>query len=201
MADVKISGLPPGANVATPDFYPAVKGGVTVRITHAQLMTLIETALTKLLLSGGGISLNANGSAALGNGSVLVGIGGDLQVGAGAAVIQPDGSATFGTGALSIATDGSISIPLKWQLAADGSATFAGALVAIDSLGVIAQPGGNWAIQQDGSAQFSGGLVQIEPDGDILIVDKTKGVILTAPDNSLWRLQVSNTGVLTTVAA
>lgn len=137
MADVKISVLPPGANAATPDFYPAVKGGVTVRITHAQLMTLIETALTKLLLSGGGISLNADGSAALGNGSVLVGVGGDLQVGAGAAVIQVDGSANFVGGITTVDGAGAISVGGQVQINADGSASFGSGLITMTSVGDI----------------------------------------------------------------
>ena len=47
---------------------------------------------------------------------------------------------------------------------------------------------------------FTGDSVPLTYDEDIEITDSTKWVILTSPDNTRWRVQVDNTGALTTTS-
>lgn len=58
MAGVKISGLPAAPSAQTTDIYPIVQGGVTYKLTTAQLITLLNTSLatTFLPLAGGTMS-------------------------------------------------------------------------------------------------------------------------------------------------
>lgn len=92
------------------------------------------------------------------------------------------------------------------SLGNDGSAQFAGASVVVTAAGLVHGPASNWVLNPDGSASLASGGFQINGSGgattseDVEILDTVRGVILHSPNDTRYRIQVSNIGVLSAVA-
>ena len=116
----KFTDLPAASAAHTTDLLAKVDdpSGVPIsqKLTVAQLATLLQTSFSLITLSGGLISLAANGSATLASGlTVFSATGGltltdGLGVGGATTVFQADGSASIANGHVSISTAGDIEI-------------------------------------------------------------------------------------------
>jgi fibronectin-binding autotransporter adhesin len=112
MADQKISmiwaGAPAAAFTGTTHLEAEI-GGLEKGVSGAQIATYIQTALASLILSGGLVSLNADGSASFASGAILINGDGSASFGSGAVLINADGSASFG-GQIFLDTSGGVAI-------------------------------------------------------------------------------------------
>lgn len=83
----------------------------------------------------------------------------------------------------------------NWSIDANGGASL-GNITLIDNGGL------DGTIKAFGNIATSGQLSasNITTSGDVEITDKTKGIILTAPNNSKWRVTINNSGALVTTA-
>lgn len=182
MADQKISTLPAAGAAVGTDQHEINQGGVSKRLTNAQIATLIETILTKLILSGGKIALNADGSATFAAAAIQIDALGNLFINGtsiqegvtSAFAINGDGSAQFATGVVSITPGGDV-LSLSLSINA-GVAT-------INSSGDL-------------------NAVSLTADvNDVKVQTVGKGFVLKSPDSTQWRLQVSNAGVVSAALA
>lgn len=137
--DQKISTLPAAASAVGTDQHEVNQGGVSRRLTNAQIATYIETALTNLTIPG-----------TLGIGAALVVDGvttetfvkGPLIGDAGGWLINPDGFANF-AGTLI-------------QFNANGSASFAGGQVQFSATGDVTFTNGGLDVQSGAVAASAG---------------------------------------------
>ncbi len=192
MADKKISDLPPTASVNTDDTFEKSlhNAAPSERMTVAQLVTFLQTAMTLLQLSGGNIKFNADGSGSLGrqnfadgtlslldaltgsNMIVLSGNDGSGNFAQGQSSLNGDGSARFASGAATIAADGSASFGSGSVSITGGGAVSWGSSVSIlASSGDIQLGIGPFMVLSaaDGSATFSNGGANIDGSGNLSI--------------------------------
>ena len=129
MPDKKISDLALTAAVNTDDTFEKSKHNAapSERMTVAQLVTFLQTALASLQTSNGKITLNVDGSASFANGLALVDLAGNILLGGGGqSQILANGSASFASGATVVDATGAIGVGNNaTTLAIDGSASFA----------------------------------------------------------------------------
>jgi len=116
MADVKISGLPAAASASGTDQHEVNQGGVSKRLTNAQILAYIEGAIGEvksLIFNGGVAEIDENGGATFANGSTLLNDNGSASFAQGALLISNVGdvvaaSLTITGGVAQIAIDGAI---------------------------------------------------------------------------------------------
>jgi hypothetical protein len=193
MANVKISALPAAASANGTDQIPASQGATTRKLTNAQIATLFETILTKLVLASTKISLNADGSASFATTNVAITAGGgfsagSVNVGGGAVVIDDLGNINIQSGVI--------------ELNADGSASFGTGVVQIDSNGNLQIGGaGGFLVGNDGTVTSNADLTLNGTNltsTDIEFTTASTGTILKSPGGTRYRLTVEDDGGLTT---
>lgn len=154
MATKKISELVAAASAIGTDQHEVNQGGVSKRLTNAQIATYIQTALASLTLSGGQASIAGDGSASFLSGTVQIFAGG------------PDDGFIFANGFALNSVFG------RWQ--ANGNLELQngvnGTFINVDGTGIITnQPlgnfGGEWTINPDGSMSFASGAASVSATG------------------------------------
>lgn len=208
MADEKISTLPAAVSAAAANQLEANQSGVSRRVTIEQVLNALSPFIV----------LAADGSASFANNLIGFAVDGSSIFSNGNITFSIDGSANFAGALITFTADGSANFPNS-AINADGSASFANNSIAFATDGTATFASVSASEASFGSGNFTanvsgiqfgsgalafdaGGIVttQLVVNNDVVITDTSKGVILKASDNSLWRLKVSDLGVLSTEA-
>lgn len=135
MADIKISGLPAAASAAASDQHEVNQGGVSKRLTNAQIAVYVASIdpfpFVGVVTIGSGITLNPDGSAAFGTG-IFANAGGTfsaqnllvsslLSLNGGVSELHDDGGVIFSSGKFTLDSIGT--------LISQGAATFGGDII------------------------------------------------------------------------
>jgi len=96
----KISALPAAASAIISDQHEVNQGGISKRLTNAQIATFIETGLSQVILSGTGTHLNSDGSAQFSSGGIVFNAVGSASFGGGTVTLSFNGDSSFSNGVI-----------------------------------------------------------------------------------------------------